>query len=1272
MKNEKSSNYPENSPNQPAAGGYKFEWNPESGDLDVIPVPFIRAAVGILDRGLVKIDKNLDSKGQIQVSFDGYCRSHSEGEDREEYADNGFENTVTALRRNAGTTIHKSVLFPTGYSPSRSLRAVCPGCNAAVCPYIVSARIKYLDETGSLPPMEELLDTEARRNVPAIVSEDDYGFDLKEFFFEYLSFVPDSLFEVASYLAENRFVSLGRELLSKDDEKYCRIFCAFDLDDFKKAGKNSGYTKVAAAGTETTWFDSTRLRPTLGTEEDWEKILIAAALLECAETCGRDISKHIEARQNVKDEISSLASSIPGIDRILTMAANEKNDFLRCTVEGEYERGRAETVKKIAKMLALKGKVTSPDVFEVTFGELAHELTEYLEITDRYDNNDLRSHHKIYPGYHRRTFEPHKMYMITDLGGFLRDRDAESDSSDIKKIEMEHLVKVLGSVENDTYVCVVGYKNEIDRFLAIDSKIGFLFGAGRLVYPDMTTHEIYEMYRRGLSADVAGKIKDPEENEREFTDFLTFNSRAIPFDNDELAEYLAAFSNAEGRPVLPPGIYDKDRLKDKMAKVIGMDSIKEQIAHFENYIAFRKKCEASKRKLPDANLHMLFTGNAGTGKTMIARMISTMLYEIGFLPEDKLVEVERKDLVANYLGQTAGKTAGKIQDAIGGVLFIDEAYALAGDQYGEEAIATLLKAMEDHRNELVVIFAGYSDKMQKFIDTNPGLSSRIGYKFHFEDYSYDELMKMLELRASTSGLTVTKEANDRAGLVVKYFMRRKNFGNGRFINMLWQEMIIRHSACADQSKLFMIDENDVPSVTSFSTRRDSAPKELKLEDLVGLAQVKEQVRRFRNKIAFEKRAREFGVSIPRGNSHMMFTGNAGTGKTTVARILVRELYEAGIIVENKLIEVTAGDLIGEYVGQTAPKTQAVIDRAMGGVLFIDEAYALAGTGRSADYGQDAVSTLIKAMEDNRDQFVVIFAGYNDEMKNFLAMNTGISSRIGYTFRFEDYNTDELTEIYKMKIGAAGLVLADAETENTVKALMQYFVSVPNFGNGRFSEKVSDATFTIHAEKCADTDDPARLVSVTKEDIPSVEYMIAVMPDGGLLKPSDITEAENLRTAYHETGHALVMIKLFPDADLSRITIAAEGSGALGYVSSAGLTKTTATSDELKRLIAVYMAGIASEKVMTGDSANGGTSELEKATETAWSMISRYGMSESGFAARKTKDEKANEEINKLLRKGFDCAEQIVRDNSDKVEKAASLLLKNKTISEEELKDIIGN
>ncbi|MBP1588109.1 MAG: AAA family ATPase, partial [Clostridia bacterium] len=756
-----------------------------------------------------------------------------------------------------------------------------------------------------------------------------------------------------------------------------------------------------------------------------------------------------------------------------------------------------------------------------------------------------------------------------------------------------------------------------------------------------------------------------------FSDFLTFNSRAIPFDNDELADYLAAYSNAEGRPVLPPGIYDKDRLKDKLSKIIGMDSIKEQIAHFENYIAFRKKAEAGKIKLPDANLHMLFTGNAGTGKTMIARMISTMLYEIGFLPEDKLVEVERKDLVANYLGQTAGKTAGKIQDAIGGVLFIDEAYTLAGDQYGEEAIATLLKAMEDHRNDLVVIFAGYSDKMQKFIDTNPGLSSRIGYKFHFDDYSYDELMKMLELKISSSGITVTDAARERAGLVVKYFMRRRNFGNGRFIDTLWQEIIIRHSACKDPAAIFVIDENDVPPVTAFSTRRDAAPKELKLEDLVGLAQVKEQVRRFRNKIAFEKRAREFGVSIPRGNSHMMFTGNAGTGKTTVARILVRELYEAGIIVENKLIEVTAGDLIGEYVGQTAPKTQAVIDRAMGGVLFIDEAYALAGTGRTADYGQDAVATLIKAMEDNRDQFVVIFAGYTEEMKNFLAMNTGISSRIGYTFRFEDYNTEELTEIYKMKISSAGLVIADEETENAVKALMQYFVSVPNFGNGRFSEKVSDATFTIHAEKCADTDDQVRLISVTREDIPSIEYMIAMMPDGNLLKPSDITEAENLRTAYHETGHALVMIKLFPEASLSRITVSAEGSGALGYVSTAGLTKTTSTSEELRNLISVYMAGIASEKVMTGDYANGGTSDIEKATDTAWNMISRFGMSETGFASRKTRDEKSNEEINKLLKKGFENAEQIIRDNSDRVEKAAALLMKNKTVSEAELREIFG-
>ena len=146
--------------------------------------------------------------------------------------------------------------------------------------------------------------------------------------------------------------------------------------------------------------------------------------------------------------------------------------------------------------------------------------------------------------------------------------------------------------------------------------------------------------------------------------------------------------------------------------------------------------------------------------------------------------------------------------------------------------------------------------------------------------------------------------------------------------------------------------------------------------------------------------------------HMVFTGNPGTGKTTIARVIAKILFDIGIIHENKLIEVERKDLVGEYQGKTAIKTFDVIDKAMGGVLFIDEAYSLSPkTSGNSDFGDEAIATLIKAMEDHKDQLVVIFAGYKDEMKTFIDSNPGIASRIGYTFDFKDYTPDELVKIF---------------------------------------------------------------------------------------------------------------------------------------------------------------------------------------------------------------------------------------------------------------------
>jgi AAA+ superfamily predicted ATPase len=208
-------------------------------------------------------------------------------------------------------------------------------------------------------------------------------------------------------------------------------------------------------------------------------------------------------------------------------------------------------------------------------------------------------------------------------------------------------------------------------------------------------------------------------------------------------------------------------------------------------------------KINNVNLHMVFLGNPGTGKTTVARIVAEILYNLKYIKQNKLIEVSSKDLVAEYVGQTAPKTNAVIEKALGGVLFIDEAYSLAdkgGNSYNAEAIATLIQAMENHRDDLVVIFAGYTKEMKDFLDSNSGIVSRIGYTLEFEDYTKEELAKIFINMMKKSGFEVEKEALDKVKNLVDEYKNTKNFGNARFIRNIYEKSVIKHASNTKNKK----------------------------------------------------------------------------------------------------------------------------------------------------------------------------------------------------------------------------------------------------------------------------------------------------------------------------------------------------------------------------------------------------------------------------------------------------------------------------------------
>ena len=286
-----------------------------------------------------------------------------------------------------------------------------------------------------------------------------------------------------------------------------------------------------------------------------------------------------------------------------------------------------------------------------------------------------------------------------------------------------------------------------------------------------------------------------------------------------------------------------------------------------------------------------------------------------------------------------------------------------------------------------------------------------------------------------------------------------------------------YSTYVDNLYKYVSFNKDVPSLEESKSVEDVFSE---LNELVGLEKVKKALHDLVDLITLKNKTKD-DLKINNVNLHMVFLGNPGTGKTTVARMIGNILYDLKYIKQNKLIEVSSKDLVAEYVGQTAVKTMNVVEKAMGGILFVDEAYALADKNGENTYNGEAIATLIKAMEDYRDNLVVIFAGYTKEMQDFLDSNSGIVSRIGYTLEFDDYTNKELIEIFRGMVTKAGFIL-DEDCISVVEDLINQNRNTKNFGNARFIRNMYEKTVIKHASNTKNNKSKKILKTITKKDI----------------------------------------------------------------------------------------------------------------------------------------------------------------------------------------------
>ena len=576
-----------------------------------------------------------------------------------------------------------------------------------------------------------------------------------------------------------------------------------------------------------------------------------------------------------------------------------------------------------------------------------------------------------------------------------------------------------------------------------------------------------------------------------FTQFISRGADATEVERDDIKGYVP-----EERTI-------EDILRD-LDRYIGMDEVKSAVR--EMAYSVQNAMQRAERGLGEQekmSMHIILTGNPGTGKTTIARKLGEILASVGYLDSGHVVEVDRAKMVSPYQGETPKVVDRLCDKAMGGILFVDEAYTLAPlsaagerDNQGAQALEKLMKRMEDDRGKFIVIAAGYRMEMENLFRINPGFRSRFNYFLDIKDYTPDQLFQIMLVFAKDKKYIFSKEGEELAKKMITemYNSRDKDFANGRTMRSLFDQICKKQAqrlqgasiANMTNEELMTIKEEDIPYEAPKSV--DISDCLAKLDGLVGLTAVKKEVS---NLASFLNLQIKRGETNTFQGKHYVFTGNPGTGKTTVARIMADVFKTLGIVAKGQLVEADRSKLVAGFSGQTAIKTNQLVDQAMGGVLFIDEAYTLK-SGDGDTFGSEAIDTLLKRLEDDRGKFICIVAGYTDQMHDFIDSNPGLKSRFTQTIHFDDYTPDELTEIF-LNMAKGKNFNVDEETRAAIHRQFEqlYLRRDKNFGNAREARRVFDEAVERQSQRLVKLmNDPgfqeSDMFSLTTDDLPMAQ------------------------------------------------------------------------------------------------------------------------------------------------------------------------------------------
>ncbi|MGP5164251.1 AAA family ATPase [Arthrobacter rhombi] len=513
--------------------------------------------------------------------------------------------------------------------------------------------------------------------------------------------------------------------------------------------------------------------------------------------------------------------------------------------------------------------------------------------------------------------------------------------------------------------------------------------------------------------------------------------------------------------------------------LVGLAKVKQQVQGFVNTVKLsRKRAELGLPADDEFTLHSMFLGNPGTGKTTFARLFGKAMHQAGVVENDNFIEAGRAQLISENIGGTAKQTRALLEGGRGGVIFIDEAYALASDDsagFAEEAVTEILTFMENHRSDTMVILAGYNDKMHELLAVNEGLKSRIKHRFDFEDYSSAEIAEIGLGELALGHYTVNEKLYRR--IISTAYAQSSDRSNARWVRSFNQDLrakqgerviLIDTPTREDLTAIIDADLHALAGGGPEARETNLAEKLSELDAMTGLTPVKEWVRSLVAQANVNQRMIELDGGMERPNYHVAFTGNPGTGKTTVARTIAEIFHSLGILATPTVKSVAASQLIGRYLGHSSDNTHKAFDAAMGGVLFIDEAHQLrGGQGDNGTLRQEVVDAMITHLEDDRDKFVAVFAGYTGEMHEFFASDPGLKSRIPAEIEFPDYTTEEVAEIAAAVLSKKWKFNAPLFAEVAASA----YDSLPTSerSNGRWARTFTERVVARHNRHLVDND-----------------------------------------------------------------------------------------------------------------------------------------------------------------------------------------------------------